>query len=138
MLGFEDALCGIQYFGDGSYNSSSPIWMTDVYCNGYESALDLCYFDGWGVVQYYPYPDFCTNRYYDVGVVCLDGQWSHNGYSYLKFNYYFYVAESITEEVGIPRDVRLISSSTTSLTIGWIVIRLHASSLIYNTICRQA
>jgi hypothetical protein len=51
--------------------------------------------------------------------------------------YYFYVAESIAEEVGIPRDVRLISSSTTSLTIGWIVIRLHANSLIYNTICRQ-
>jgi hypothetical protein len=77
MLDFEDALCGIQYFGDSSYNFSSPIWMTDVYCTGYESALDLCYFDGWGVQDY----RYDCDHFYDVGVFCRDGQWSHTGYS---------------------------------------------------------
>ena len=74
MLGFEDALCAVQNFGRGSY--SSPIWMTEVYCSGYESALDLCYFSGWGVQTYYRHR--CSNHYYDVGVVCLDGWWSHS------------------------------------------------------------
>lgn len=70
MLGFEDALCAVpnSYFGQGSY--SSPVWMSYVYCSGYESALDLCYFSGWGAHSYY-YD--CTSHYYDVGVVCLDG-----------------------------------------------------------------
>ena len=71
MLGFEDALCGVRNFGSGSY--SSPIWMTYVYCSGYESALDLCYFSGWGVQSYR------CSHYYDVGVVCLDGWWNHSG-----------------------------------------------------------
>ena len=35
--------------------------------------------------------------------------------------YYYYFAELVTEEVGIPRDITLIKSSTTSLTLGWIV-----------------
>ena len=31
------------------------------------------------------------------------------------------LAEISTEEIGTPTDIRLIESSTTSLTIGWIV-----------------
>ena len=69
MLGFEDAICAVRqnsYFGRGSY--SSPIWMNYINCAGYESALDFCYFRGWGVHYYYS-----CSHYDDVGVVCRDG-----------------------------------------------------------------
>ena len=72
MLGFEDALCAAPGGRFGRANSSSPIWMTSVYCNGYESALDLCYFTGgWGVHNYY----YDCSHSNDAGVVCLDGQY---------------------------------------------------------------
>ena len=35
--------------------------------------------------------------------------------------YHFYFAEITTEEIGTPTDIRLIESSTTTLTIGWVV-----------------
>lgn len=41
-----------------------------------------------------------------------------------------FFAESITEEVGTPNDIRLIESSTTSLTVGWTV---RAITLYTNT-----
>ena len=72
MLGFEDALCAVPY---GSYfgraSPSIPTLMREVYCSGYESALDLCYFSGWGA-SFSPY-SYCSYYYDDVGVVCLDG-----------------------------------------------------------------
>ena len=69
MLGFENALCGVGggYFGRASH--STPTLMNGVYCSGYENALDLCYFSGWGPYNYY----YCSSYYDDVGVVCSDG-----------------------------------------------------------------
>ena len=64
MLGFEDVACAVRYYGQG--NSSSPVWMDNVFCGGYEDALDLCYFSGWGV------NDCFLNN--DAGVVCQDGK----------------------------------------------------------------
>ena len=74
MLGFEDALCAVQYADDyfGRPSSSTPVLMNNVNCAGYESALDFCYFSGWGVSSYY-----CSSYYYyynsNAGVICLDG-----------------------------------------------------------------
>lgn len=62
MLGFEDALCS-RKFGQG--NSTSPIWMDDLNCSGDETALDLCYFEGWGTHN-------CRHDE-DAGIACVDG-----------------------------------------------------------------
>ena len=59
MLGYEDFICNT-FLGAG--NSSSSILMDDVSCSGTETALDLCYFDGWGRHD-------CDHSE-DVGVVC--------------------------------------------------------------------
>lgn len=70
MLGFEDALCGVDsgYFGHASY--LTPTLMNEVNCDGDESALDFCYFGGWDAPYSY---SFCNSYFDDVGVVCLDG-----------------------------------------------------------------
>lgn len=70
MLGFDDALCAVDggYFGQ----SSSPTLINGVYCGGYESALDFCYFSGWEEPSSYSY-SYCSSYDDDVGVVCLDG-----------------------------------------------------------------
>ena len=73
MLGFKHALCATRDHRFGYANLSSPIWMDNVNCVGYESALDLCSFDGWGVVTYnYDYYHICTH-YDAAGVICQDG-----------------------------------------------------------------
>lgn len=66
MLGFEDVVCAVRYGQFGRGSSSSPIWMDNVNCGGYEAALDLCYFNGWGVND--------CSHYHDAGVVCRDGE----------------------------------------------------------------
>ena len=68
MLGFEDAACSVRAAGFGRGNFSTPIWMDELNCFGYESALDLCYFRGWGRHD--------CSHYEDAGVVCQDG--GHN------------------------------------------------------------
>ena len=62
MLGFQGVVCypGRARFGRGS--SSSPIWMDELQCIGNEAALDLCYFNGWGLHD-------CSHSE-DAGVVC--------------------------------------------------------------------
>ena len=66
MLGFEHAVCTIMsaHYGQGDF--TSPIWMNNVNCFGDESALDLCYFQGWG-------RNNCSHSE-DAGVVCKDSE----------------------------------------------------------------
>lgn len=66
MLGFEDAVCAVQRARFGQGSSTSPIWMDNINCNGYESALDFCYFPGWG--------RHSCGHYEDAGVVCEGGK----------------------------------------------------------------
>lgn len=74
MLGFEDAICYVRSAGFGQGSSTSPIWMDNVNCLGHESALDLCFFRGWGRHN--------CGHYKDVGVVCEGGE----SYIQLKAN----------------------------------------------------
>ena len=68
MLGFEDAVCGSHAaFGPGNY--TSPIWMDNVQCSGNETALNFCYFEGWGRRHDCRHPT-------DAGVVCKDGMYN--------------------------------------------------------------
>ena len=63
MLGYEDAICRT-FLGAG--DSSFPILMDDVYCDGSEMALDLCSFYGWERHN-------CDHSE-DVAVVCSVGK----------------------------------------------------------------
>ena len=69
MLGFEGALCAVRYSGFGY--SSLTTWMNYVNCNGHESALDFCYYQGLEGSR--PY----CSRYHNAGVVCRSGEYTY-------------------------------------------------------------
>lgn len=117
MLGFQGVVCypGSARFGSGNF--SSPIWMDNLNCRGNEEALDLCYFPGWGQHD--------CGHYEDAGLVCSDD----SGEQSFKFTLIIIILTFIMSlmeysddsQVGIPSDIYLVASSTSTLKIGWTV-----------------
>lgn len=64
MLNYSAAVkaIGNAYYLYGRANHSSPIWMKDVRCRGYEKSIASCRHDGWNVHN--------CRHYDDVGVEC--------------------------------------------------------------------
>ncbi|XP_033728144.1 deleted in malignant brain tumors 1 protein-like [Pecten maximus] len=80
MLGFSDGRAPYRTY---DYGSTTYIkWMGNVNCNGTESSLEECPFDGWGYVNSCPYPAnvFCYNTSEsDIDVRLTGGSGSHVG-----------------------------------------------------------
>ena len=135
MLGYEDAVCAIRTNTFGTASTSVPIWMDNLQCNGWEDSLDQCDFAGWGNINY------CSHTYNDAGVVCENSKFVFHCmivylgarswlilYKVREFKLYtqcslwlFHSIMHIGADLGIPYNVTLVDSSTTSLTINWTV-----------------
>jgi hypothetical protein len=64
QLGFQH---GVRAFrGVRVPDGTKIIWLSNVYCNGYEQTLNSCYHSGWGIAH--------CNHDDDIGVECSGGK----------------------------------------------------------------
>lgn len=60
------------YLRYGRANSSVPVWLTGVNCNGKESTLLNCSHNQWGTTGHHSHFFSCSSHYRDVGVMCMN------------------------------------------------------------------